>query len=146
MTTSGASEGMSCWNSWIQTEPANSASRSIQPQSRIYLRRDKISCCHCHLIFAITQRSIAGSFESTIAGGNEHRVLSCTQTRCKDRRKHDDKISEALSGRYFFDRVRVGPNATKRELRNVEANHSGPLRVLRDERWEAFQQWHYRYK
>ena len=76
----------------------------------------------------------------------EHRVLSCTQTRWKDRRKHDDKVSEALSGRYFFDRVLVGTGATKRELRNVEANHSGPLRVLRDERWEAFQQWHYRYE
>ena len=82
----------------------------------------------------------------TIAGGNEHRVLSCTQTRWKDRRKHDDKISEALSGRYIFDRVCVGTGATKRELRNVEANHSGPLRVLRDERWEAFQQWRYRYE
>ena len=82
----------------------------------------------------------------TIAGGNEHRVLSCTQTRWKDGRKHDGKTSAALSGRYFFDRVRIGTDATKRELRNVEANHSGPLRVLRDEWWEAFQQWHYRYE
>ena len=82
----------------------------------------------------------------TIAGGTEHRVLSCPQTRWKDGRKQDDKISEALSGRYFFARIRVGTGVTKRELRNVEANHSGPLRVRRDERWEAFQQWHYRYE
>src|SRR5262245_6565840 len=64
----------------------------------------------------------------------------------QDGRRDDDKVSEALSGRYFFEPVRVGTGATNRELRNVEANHSGPLRVLRDERWEAFQQRHHRYE
>src|SRR5262249_28719683 len=69
-----------------------------------------------------TSSGFAAGRAYTIAGGNEHRVLSCTQNRWKDRRKHDDKHSEALSGRYFFDHVRVGTGATKRELRNVKAS------------------------
>ena len=94
-----------------------------------------------------TSSGFAAGKAYTIAGGNEHRVLSCTQNALEGQTEtNDDKISEALSSRYFFDRVRVGTGATKRELRNVEANHSGPLRVLRDERWETFQQWHYRYE
>jgi hypothetical protein len=48
--------------------------------------------------------------------------------------KYDDKISAALSRLYFFDQVRVGTDAVYRNLWKFEADHSGPLRVLRAER------------